>query len=345
MGIKKIKKIMGIKRALLLSAGMGTRMGNIGKVLPKVLMPIFEKTLLELQIQFLKSIGIDEIYINVHHQADMIENFVNHYLTSTIHVIRESTLLDIGGAIHNIAQLKTVNYQDHLLVVNSDQFLFVDKNILFSLAKRVIEDDFTAALIPLKVFKGDGDNYNGLLLNNENLLKEIKIAGEGLEDTNGSYYTYSGTSIINLNKIKKYKSSTPSKFFETVANYRDDTMKILVPVDHGNFEYWDFGTTKRYSNSIFNLLDSVIKENKKSFVSFCIENGVFDFKKVNFSKESKQSYGLTDRERTINLSKNFFSKKEFQLGDEKRVVLLNELDDKIKIDKSAIYYRNLYDII
>ncbi|MBF0297535.1 MAG: NTP transferase domain-containing protein [Oligoflexia bacterium] len=126
---------MEIKRALLLAAGMGTRMGNIGKILPKVLWPVFERTLLELQIKYLKSIGIEEIYINTHHCHEQIKNFVKKHrkeeeeggddesLFKNTFFIHEPTLLDIGGAIHNVASLKQIDYQGFLLVVNSDQFL------------------------------------------------------------------------------------------------------------------------------------------------------------------------------------------------------------------------------
>ena len=50
--------IMQIDYALILSAGLGTRMGEIGKILPKVLWPIYFKSLLELQIRYCQSLGI-----------------------------------------------------------------------------------------------------------------------------------------------------------------------------------------------------------------------------------------------------------------------------------------------
>ena len=45
---------MKVNKALILSAGFGTRMGEIGKTLPKILWPIFDKSLLELQVLYLK---------------------------------------------------------------------------------------------------------------------------------------------------------------------------------------------------------------------------------------------------------------------------------------------------
>ncbi|PJB53459.1 MAG: nucleotidyltransferase family protein, partial [Bdellovibrio sp. CG_4_9_14_3_um_filter_39_7] len=55
---------MSINTGLILCAGKGTRMGAIGKVLPKPLWPLFEKTLIDWQIIQMMKLGIKNIYIN-----------------------------------------------------------------------------------------------------------------------------------------------------------------------------------------------------------------------------------------------------------------------------------------
>ena len=57
---------MKVDHVLILAAGKGTRMGKIGKVLPKVLWPIFAKNLIELQVSFAKKLAPNSnIYANV----------------------------------------------------------------------------------------------------------------------------------------------------------------------------------------------------------------------------------------------------------------------------------------
>ncbi len=68
--------IMQIDYALILSAGKGTRMGEVGKLLPKPLWPIFHKTLLELQVEYCLELGIKKIFINTHYLAESIRNFL-----------------------------------------------------------------------------------------------------------------------------------------------------------------------------------------------------------------------------------------------------------------------------
>jgi mannose-1-phosphate guanylyltransferase len=66
---------MKVDYCLILAAGFGTRMGLIGKSLPKVMWPIFEKTLLETQIIYARKFNPRKIYINVHHQADIVVDY------------------------------------------------------------------------------------------------------------------------------------------------------------------------------------------------------------------------------------------------------------------------------
>ena len=63
---------MIVENALILAAGAGTRMGEIGKVLPKVLWPVFECSLLELEVLYAQSLGVKNIFINSHYYTKEI---------------------------------------------------------------------------------------------------------------------------------------------------------------------------------------------------------------------------------------------------------------------------------
>jgi len=67
---------MQIDYCLILCAGIGTRMGPIGEVLPKPLWPIFESTILELQIKYAKEMGVKKIFVNGFHQAEIIKEYL-----------------------------------------------------------------------------------------------------------------------------------------------------------------------------------------------------------------------------------------------------------------------------
>ena len=63
-------------RALLLAAGLGTRLRPITDTTPKCLVPIHGKPLLEYWLDLLLSAGIDRILINTHYLAEAVRDYV-----------------------------------------------------------------------------------------------------------------------------------------------------------------------------------------------------------------------------------------------------------------------------
>src|SRR5690606_6913691 len=111
---------MLIERAFILAAGKGTRMGEIGKRLPKVLWPLFDSTLLGLQIEFLKNIGVKNITLNSHHLHDQMTTYLSRTYPE-VQSLHEQELLDAGGGVHNY--LANTNYFEPTYIMNSDQYL------------------------------------------------------------------------------------------------------------------------------------------------------------------------------------------------------------------------------
>ena len=62
--------------ALIFAAGLGTRLKPLTDTMPKAMVPINGKPLVQILIEKLKSIGVTEIVINVHHFAQQIIDFV-----------------------------------------------------------------------------------------------------------------------------------------------------------------------------------------------------------------------------------------------------------------------------
>lgn len=93
-------------RAMILAAGLGTRLKPLTDSTPKALIKIKRHTLLELQIKKLKTEGFDQIIINVHHFADKVKDYLkqNNYFNCSIEISDESEkLLDTGGGLKKAA--------------------------------------------------------------------------------------------------------------------------------------------------------------------------------------------------------------------------------------------------
>jgi MurNAc alpha-1-phosphate uridylyltransferase len=65
--------------ALILAAGLGARLGSIGQTTPKALLEVGGRTMLERTVRRLVEAGADRIIVNVHHQADRIERYVDEH--------------------------------------------------------------------------------------------------------------------------------------------------------------------------------------------------------------------------------------------------------------------------
>ena len=92
---------MNVKHAMILAAGLGTRMKPLTLDTPKPLIKVGSKNLLERSINLLESYGVEKIIINVHHLADQIEKFILNVKSNIkIGISNEKNLLlDTGGGV------------------------------------------------------------------------------------------------------------------------------------------------------------------------------------------------------------------------------------------------------
>lgn len=91
-------------QAMIFAAGMGTRLKPLTDIIPKALVPIGEKPLLQLVTEKLLLAGFDHVVVNVHHKAGQIRNFLSLLSAShaelSLSVSDESScLLETGGGI------------------------------------------------------------------------------------------------------------------------------------------------------------------------------------------------------------------------------------------------------
>jgi NDP-sugar pyrophosphorylase family protein len=92
-------------KAMVLAAGLGTRLRPLTADKPKALVTVAGKTLLEITLLTLRSFGADEVIVNVHHFADMICEYLdeNGNFGMRIEVSHEEKLLDTGGGLKKAA--------------------------------------------------------------------------------------------------------------------------------------------------------------------------------------------------------------------------------------------------
>lgn len=114
-------------KAMIFAAGLGTRLKPITDTIPKALLPLGGKTLLQYQIEKLRDAGITDIVINVHHFPDLIITYLqeNNCFGCNILVSDErDLLLDTGGGLRKAAPL--LGTDEPVLACNVDILSNID---------------------------------------------------------------------------------------------------------------------------------------------------------------------------------------------------------------------------
>jgi NDP-sugar pyrophosphorylase family protein len=92
-------------KAMILAAGLGTRLRPLTDTRPKALVELSGRTLLEITLTRLRTFGVTEAIVNVHHFADMVIDYLksNKNFGMRIEISREDVLLDTGGGMKKAA--------------------------------------------------------------------------------------------------------------------------------------------------------------------------------------------------------------------------------------------------
>ena len=117
-------------KAMIFAAGLGTRLKPLTDNMPKALVPLAGKTLLQWQIERLKAAGITDIVVNVHHFPDMIINYLRENNNFGCHIAvsdERNMLLETGGGLRKAKSLllevgsrESGNSNEPILICNVD---------------------------------------------------------------------------------------------------------------------------------------------------------------------------------------------------------------------------------
>jgi NDP-sugar pyrophosphorylase family protein len=116
-------------KAMVLAAGLGTRLRPLTNDRPKALVEVAGRAMLEITLERLRACGVREVIVNAHHHADMLIDFVRSHDGFGMHVevSREEELLDTGGGLKKAAWFFTDSGSDEpFLVHNVDVLSTID---------------------------------------------------------------------------------------------------------------------------------------------------------------------------------------------------------------------------
>lgn len=233
-------------KAMILAAGLGTRLRPKTNYKPKALVEVNEMTLLEIVIRRLKHFGCTTIIINVHHFREKVIQFLEHmnYFDIEIAISDEGDqLLNTGGGIKKAAWF----FDDGM------PFIVCNTDILSDINLRAMYDYHLAseAMVTLAVRQRESSRY--LLFNQEQILhgwinvksKEMKLSRS--EATNLKLWAFSGIHIIDPVIFKEM----PDKAIFSIIDVYLALAKhhILAAYPHDEDQWLDVGTHERLAQA------------------------------------------------------------------------------------------------
>ncbi|HPW45198.1 MAG TPA: nucleotidyltransferase family protein [bacterium] len=215
-----------IDSAVLLAAGLGTRLSPLTLKTPKPLLNLDGCTLIDHQLRYLKKNGFKTVAINIHHLPEMIKNHVgdgSRYGLSILYS-RETHILGTGGGIK-----KACGYlsSDNVLVLNSD--ILINLN-LEKFVERHLLSNAIATMALRKLLPGE--NYTGISVDTDGFVSSI---GDGS-------YSFTGIHIVGKTLLESLPpaGSESCVISDGYKKILSGGGKIASAIHHG---YWkDIGT-------------------------------------------------------------------------------------------------------
>lgn len=240
-------------KALLLAAGLGTRLRPITNSMPKCLVPINGKPLLEYWIENLLNVGVSEILINTSYLSDKVEKYINNSaFQDKINLIYEEELLNTGGTLlankifflkdseNNEDEAFMLIHADNLTICNFNDFIDAHKN-------RPINCEITMML-----FKSDNPSSCGIVELDENKIVQKfyeKVKNPPSNLANGAVYICEPSIFDFLETLNK-KDIDFSK--DVLPNFMG---KINTYLNNGYHR--DIGSIESYALAQIEILDYV----------------------------------------------------------------------------------------
>ena len=194
-------------KGVIFAAGLGTRLKPLTDTMPKALVPLAGKPLLQWQVEKLREAGIKDIVVNVHHFPDMIIDCIrqNEGWGCTVTVSDErDELLDTGGGLRKMYNVQRTMYKGPILACNVDILSNIDVKALMAryeqtgVSQLVVSDRQTQRYLCF--------DENGILQGWTN------IATGEVKGQDGRHLAFSGLQILSPDVLTRLDEMPEKKF-------------------------------------------------------------------------------------------------------------------------------------
>lgn len=230
---------------MILSAGLGTRLKPLTLFRPKPIMELAGKPIIYFLIKMLERAGIKDIILNLHHQPELIKEFIEKTaFLARIHLVYETNILGTAGGVSNALKLLKIENQG-LVVIHGDILCDID------LAPFLDTAEFCSLI-------GESDRLIGEYLgsvgvDSKGLITELGQFYQSKDQTNNKGF-FTGIQFLSPQAVELLKTCRSESL---VAHVYPKWLKesrlvtgVLMPLD-----YEDLGSPQR----IFDANMSIVK--------------------------------------------------------------------------------------
>jgi mannose-1-phosphate guanylyltransferase len=250
-------------KAMILAAGKGTRIRPITYTIPKPLIPILQKPVMEFLLELLRQHGFDQIVVNVSHLADRIENYFHDGQRFGVQIcysfegrIEDGELVgDAVGSAGGIRKVQDFNpfFDDTFIVLCGDALIDLD---LTAAVKWHKEKGAIATIVTKTVPKEEVSSYGVVVTDSDGRVQafqEKPNVEEALSNQiNTGIYIFEPEVINYIPPNQEYDIG--SELFPKLVEIGAPFYAVAM-----DFEWVDIGKVPDYWHAIRSVLDGTIK--------------------------------------------------------------------------------------
>jgi mannose-1-phosphate guanylyltransferase len=225
--------------ALVLAAGLGTRLRPLSGVRAKAALPVAGRPIIIRILEQLRSAGVERVVVNLHHRPETIAAIVGdgRHLGLEVRYSWEPVVLGSGGGPARALPLLAA---DRFFIVNGDTLAPVD------LAALAAEHRASGAMATLAVVPADLAGYNAILADADCRWTGVASRGTSVTGLPGTPWHFVGVQAVNASAFASVDASCPSETVREIYPRLAAQRPGAVRVSPTTGAFFDVGTSADY---------------------------------------------------------------------------------------------------
>ncbi len=251
-------------KAMILAAGLGTRLRPLTDDRPKALVEVAGHSLLEITLSRLRHFGVREVIVNVHHFADLVADYLEEHANfgMRVEISREEVLLDTGGGLNKAAWFFLETPDEPFILHNVDVLSTIDFDRMLQFHRQ------SQALATLAVQQRETSRY--LLFDAQNRLcgrragpdrpPEMVRSSNGIANQSGPIQplAFSGIHVISPRLLTRVTEQVVFSIITSYLRLAGEGEKIAA--FQADEYYWrDLGTFENVSQASRDIECGILK--------------------------------------------------------------------------------------